>query len=311
MSRTTTDRGRYYTSEVVEPDANFWSVTSLINGGVPKPLLIPWAPSQASYAMLDELQGPLTATKHLLNDIATNAGGMEMLDRIDRARAGFDHTSVKAADRTVLQQIASEVKSVVDKGRSYISGAHKRTLDEAGKAGTIAHEMIEAHLKGREVLSTDNEMAQASFANFLEFEKTCEPRWEAAEMTVFNTKERYAGTLDFIAEIPGLQPGLTMGDTKTGKGVYPEVALQLAAYRHADFIEFEHGMGSAPMLETNELAVVLHLRPDKWELVPVDAGEQPFNLFRHAAQVAWMTRDGNGDAFLKEIKFSGKREVES
>lgn len=315
MARTTTDRGRFYTDA---KDEKYWSVTTLINGGVPKPLLIPWAASQASHAMLDELVDPLTAMKGLLRDTYEWARGDQdpdstIFDRLSAAIAGFDHTSVKAAERTVLQQITSGVPSVVDKGRSFISGAHKRTRDAAGEAGTEAHKLIEQYLlnkseDGSWIVHSDNEIVMAVFENFLEFEKVCEPKWEASEMTVFNTTDKYAGTLDFIAQIPGIGPGLTMGDTKTGKGVYPEVALQLAAYRHADKIEFEHGLGSAPMIETNELAVVLHLRPEKWELIPVDAGEQQYDLFRHCAQIAWMTRDGNGDSFLKEIEFSGTRE---
>ena len=89
MARTTTDRGRYYTSEIVEPGANFWSVTTLIDGGVPKPKLAPWYGKQASEAMLDELVPPLLATKKLLNE----ATSLKLGD--DRASALDEHLAAR------------------------------------------------------------------------------------------------------------------------------------------------------------------------------------------------------------------------
>lgn len=66
-------------------------------------------------------------------------------------------------------------------------------------------------------------------------------------------------------------------DHKTGSGVYPEVALQLAAYRHAQFMEAPDG-SEHPVPEVDGGAV-LHLRPDGYELVPVVCDEQVFSHF--------------------------------
>ena len=54
------------------------------------------------------------------------------------------------------------------------------------------------------------------------------------EVTCWNSTIGHAGTADLIARIGG---EIVLLDLKTGKsGIYPDVALQLAAYGHAEFI---------------------------------------------------------------------------
>jgi hypothetical protein len=77
-------------------------------------------------------------------------------------------------------------------------------------------------------------------------------------------------------------------DIKTGKSVWPEVALQLAAYKHADFFGRADG-GSPPMVKTSDTGLVLHLRPDRYELVPVDISLPVFDTFLSALDMhRWM-----------------------
>ena len=58
-----------------------------------------------------------------------------------------------------------------------------------------------------------------------------------------------------------------------------------------------------------ERAVVLHLRPDSWELVPVQADEAAFELFLHVSHVAWFTRRGNGDSWIGAAEYFGTQEA--
>jgi len=83
--------------------------------------------------------------------------------------------------------------------------------------------------------------------------------------------EGYAGTYDLIIGFPyeGAQPGeqhLWLVDIKTSKGIYPEYALQLAAYGHAAGIILPNDPRLYPMPKIDRYAV-LHLRPDAY---PVD-----------------------------------------
>jgi hypothetical protein len=64
----------------------------------------------------------------------------------------------------------------------------------------------------------------------------------AIEQVVWSTTHRFAGTLDFLAEItvPGhAVPVPVVGDIKTGKAIYDEARLQVAAYVAA-LREMEH-----------------------------------------------------------------------
>ena len=296
------DGRKYFDGEGNE----YWSVTTLLSGGVPKQNLIPWAAAQASHSMVEELAIPAQATRQMLIDIkeAENSADIQeaVWERLEKALTNYNDRDI------VLGQLASGVKTHVEKGRKFVSNAHKRTRDAAADAGTEAHKAIERHILG-EPVGELGELAQASFENFLEFEKQLEPRWEASELTVFNPTAKYAGTLDFIAEIPALGEGLTLGDIKTGKGVYLEVALQLAAYRFAEFATTAHNNEKVEMPKT-ERAVVLHLRPDSWELVPVQADTEAFQMFLHVSNVAWFTRRGNGDSWILPAEYFGTQEAE-
>ena len=299
------DGRKYFDGEGNE----YWSVTTLLNGGVPKQNLIPWAAAQASHSMVEELALPIQATRDLLVDFENYLGTSDNRDLLEPLRDRLDKALSNYQDRNyVLGQLASGVKTHVEKGRKFVSNAHKRTKDAAADAGTEAHKAIERHILG-EPIGDLGELAQASFENFLEFEKQLEPRWEASELTVFNPTAKYAGTLDFIAEIPALGEGLTLGDIKTGKGVYLEVALQLAAYRFAEFATTAHNNEKVDMPKT-ERAVVLHLRPDSWELVPVQADTEAFQMFLHVSNVAWFTRRGNGDSWILPAEYFGTQEAE-
>jgi len=293
MPRTDSSAGRTYT----DGEGNqYWSVTTILNQGIPKPALITWASAEASKSVIHHLAKPLEATRGLLEDALhtiSHEDNPEWETVCDRLKKSVDAYNDR---ETPLGMIASGVKTHVEKGRKVFSNAHRQIRDEAADAGSEAHRAIELYILGEDVPEL-SEKAQASFDNFLEFVKEYEPTWEASELTVYNKTHKYAGTLDFIADIPALGEGLTLCDIKTGKGVYPEVALQLAAYRFAEFAETANNNARVEMPET-ERAVVLHLRPDKWEIVPVKAEQEQLDMFRMAMQIAWFGRRGNGSTWI-------------
>jgi hypothetical protein len=115
---------------------------------------------------------------------------------------------------------------------------------------------------------------------FSQFVTARRPRFVTSEATVFSRRHGYAGTLDAICVLDGT---LTLLDVKTGKSVYPEVALQLAAYAHADFVG--HPDGTERRLPPVAAGAALHLRPGGYELVPVPIGEQVLAAFLAALEV--------------------------
>src|SRR3990170_4434209 len=91
----------------------------------------------------------------------------------------------------------------------------------------------------------------------------------------------YAGTLDAIAKIAG---ETWLIDYKTSKGVYPETALQLAAYGHAEFIG-RPGDPTRYAIPPVDQYGVLHLRPEGYELVPMTVDASTFEAFLSAKRL--------------------------
>lgn len=136
------------------------------------------------------------------------------------------------------------------------------------------------------------------------------PKFELAEAPVYNLTYRYAGTLDGIARIDGQRVVLDIKTTAHGpdsgrsRPPYPEVALQLVLYRHAELVglvadrrevsyrryyRLSPDAPTEPMPETDG-AVCIVVSPEDYLVVPVDTSERVWRAARHVIQVArWQT----------------------
>jgi len=179
-----------------------------------------------------------------------------------------------ADNRLILAEMTKA--EVVD----LVKGAHKRISSDAADLGTAVHDTTDAWVNDRPMphWAPGVEPFMEQFVDFLEARQ---PKFLETETTIWNRTHGYAGTLDSIAYING-HP--TLLDTKTGKGVYPEVALQLAALKHGEFILRDDGTED-PMPQVTH-AGVLHLRPSSWELIPVVVDDDVWAGFL-AARGAW------------------------
>lgn len=172
---------------------------------------------------------------------------------------------------------------------TWLSNAAEQKRDNAADLGSAIHKQVEAIVLGTSAPTPTPEEAPfvAAFRRFLD---EWQPRFEASEMVVAHPEHGWAGTLDWIATLPRLGEALVLGDNKTGKGVYAEAALQLAAYRRATTAFVRDGVEVA-MPDTGG-AVVLHLRPDGYRLIPVQTGDDVYTAFLHAAATArWAAGD--------------------
>jgi hypothetical protein len=159
--------------------------------------------------------------------------------------------------------------------------------DAAADLGTAVHALIEAQATGRPRPELPPE-AGPLVAAFDQFTADHRPAWVASEATVFSRRYGYAGTLDAIAGLAS-RPGLVLLDVKTGRGVYPEAALQLAAYAHAEFTG--HPDGTEHPLPEVDGGAVLHLRPAGYQLIPVPVGQAVLEAFLAALAVFRWTTD--------------------
>ena len=134
-----------------------------------------------------------------------------------------------------------------------IKAAHRTTRDDAANLGDSIHEYAEAYLKGdpTPAMTDQNESAIGALFGFFDKHK---PELLGAEISVWSEKG-YAGTFDLLAKMGG---ETWLLDYKTGKGIYPEVGLQLAALGKSDRI-LNDELDVLPKIDRYG---VVHVRPD-------------------------------------------------
>ena len=219
-------------------DEAYWSVTTIIGGGVPKPALLPWG-----IKMVAE-------------------GAVEFADQLP---------AMILADR--------------DGAVRFLKGLPYAKRDKAADLGTLVHEAAEAHALGKPMPPVSDEVRPYMTA-FERFLADFKPEILATEASVYNRTEHYAGTLDLIIRLtlPGHElPGNYLTDSKSGKGVYPEVGLQLAAYRNAEFIGLPDG-SEGPM-PTVDGALALHLTVNGYRLLEIRCDDEVYRSFLYAREV--------------------------
>jgi hypothetical protein len=107
------------------------------------------------------------------------------------------------------------------------------TRDAAADAGTLAHELFEAHLRKLPLPAVPD--TPVGVAGYRGYENAV--RWldgssmtiEPYEKPLVSERYRYGGTPDALAT--SKDRILSLADWKTSAGVYPEMLIQMAAYR--------------------------------------------------------------------------------
>jgi hypothetical protein len=116
----------------------------------------------------------------------------------------------------------------------------------AGDKGSKVHQAICDLIDGKEVkmdskylnptLEAEEELSLEEYEaikSFIDWHREYKPIALMRETVVWNEKENYAGTIDFICEIEGV---CWIIDFKTSQNIWTEQELQLSAYKHA-FLE--------------------------------------------------------------------------
>lgn len=117
------------------------------------------------------------------------------------------------------------------------AGRNGLTLDQArtpaATAGTMAHDMVEAHLNGNPEPALEGdpavvEKARAAYGAYLKWESMTRIEIRHTEIPLVSEKYRFGGRLDAIGVVGG---ELVLVDWKTSNSVYADYTLQLAAYK--------------------------------------------------------------------------------
>jgi hypothetical protein len=117
---------------------------------------------------------------------------------------------------------------------------YKAVRDNAADIGTLAHYLIMCHLKGQEADTSEysaQDIAQAEtcLIKYGDWEKENPIEPVLVEEALVSEEYGFGGTIDCLAK---LNDNLVLIDHKTGKGIYPEMFYQLAAY---ETLLKEHG----------------------------------------------------------------------
>lgn len=191
----------------------------------------------------------------------TNAA---IMDKFGRRRDGFYHLPEGRkypSVTTILQVLAkpalihwaakTSASLVLDDPMQYdtaekAAGGIYAARDKAADRGSMVHSLIEALFKQAPVeTETMPDHVLGYYKAFGAWVRAVQPKPVYAEATVYNDEFGYAGTTDLVAAFP--DKSLRLIDFKTSSGIYPEVGLQMEAYRRAGWI-LPHGEGKAPIL---------------------------------------------------------------
>ena len=178
-----------------------------------------------------------------------------------------------------------------------IQGGRYEKRDAAAAKGTEVHKIAERLVAGERVTVPDGITGYVeACVNFL---NDFDVRAVHVEAVVYSETRRHVGTLDLIADvllpdmpqydhIPRGEDGYARGllDWKTTKsGIFGDVALQLAPYRHSEFLILPDG--EVIEMPAVDFCAGIHVRPNgTYEVRPLDCGEDTYRDFLYVKEVA-------------------------
>lgn len=257
--------------DVPKPEADdirFWAVTTIL-GCLDKPALIYWA-------------------------------------------AGLSADAAIAVAKSLPQRIEEEGHDQVWKWIRDARFRKPKGQRSATELGTAVHDACEQYAITGVRPSVDAEV-MPFLDRFDEWVTLWQPEYIAAELTVYSPTYGYAGTADGFFKIQGTPLIFDYKSTRKGNDdrgkpshPYPEVALQLAAYRYAEmaaawrprrheafkrryYLMGEDEREMAVEVPPVEGGVVVHITPDHCHAYPVNCGPNVHTAFLYVQEAARWT----------------------
>lgn len=170
--------------------------TTIMGAGIPKPALTYWSANQAAEAAADWAAS---------------------FKELPPSEAAWNLASI---DRDALYETWRK--------------APWKKRDEAAVRGTAVHALAERVVHGEDVDVPDEYLPYVN--GYIEFLDEWDVTPILTEKSVANREHWYSGRFDLIASIPCLHGGAPVEiDLKTSNNVYPDTAIQAAAYARAEF----------------------------------------------------------------------------
>lgn len=146
--------------------------------------------------------------------------------------------------------------------------------EEARDLGTDVHAMADLFIRG-EALPAMTAITEKRVNAYAEWWQASGWTLRCSEGMLVNTVKGYGGTLDLLCYD---RDGRTvLADIKTGKGVYHETALQLAAYGDAEWLDT--GDGQIYAMPRVDRYAVIHVTADAAREIEVPVGSMERDAF--------------------------------
>lgn len=244
-------------------DVQLWSVTTII-GALDKPALVYWAADETAKAAVE---------------------------RQDIWRPMADADPAEAVEWLKKSRFRRKGKSDAE-------------------LGSAIHAAVEGWVISGVRPSVDDPEMEPFLDRVGEWLDEFQPSWQASEVTVYHPQWGYAGTSDGFLTVDGTRFIIdfkTSRKSVDGYGKvrrpYPEVALQLAAYRYAELAavwrprRFEHFRRRYYLLSPEEQALAvpvpevdgalaIHVTPEHCHAWPVRADDAVFDAFLYVVEAA-------------------------
>ncbi len=182
-----------------------------------------------------------------------------------------------------------------------IKGGRYEKRDAAANKGSAVHKLAERLIAGEKV--TVPEALVGYVDSCVRFLDEFQVRAVHVEAVVYSETNRHVGTTDLIADvllpdmpeydhIPRDDDGFSRGlfDWKTSKsGIFGDVAMQLAPYRHSEFLVLPDG--TVIDMPEVDFCAGIHITAKDYSFVPLLCGPDQYRDFLYIKEVARIQGD--------------------
>lgn len=178
-----------------------------------------------------------------------------------------------------------------------LKGGRYEKRDAASNKGRQIHKLAERLIAGEKVTIPDALTGYVEAC--VQFLDDFDVRQVYVEAVVYSETHRHVGQLDLIADVllpdmpeydhigrddDGYSRGLL--DWKSSRsGIFGDVAMQLAPYRHSEYL-IVPGSGEVIEMPEVDFCAGIHLRADGYSFVPLLCGEDQYRDFLYIKEVA-------------------------
>lgn len=305
LARLDQDGRRLYTWTGAGKVEEFYSVTTLLGIGIPK-YLVPWASKIVAELAYDGVAQTVGTKGRRRGAGVLRVWAREGAEIVRQARLGG--AKLAKIDETPRGLALRYLKSEPDRVRD--AAADIGIKVHAAAEDVVVANMIEASrliLDGAKLPAWPDTI-KPWMDGFTLWLRRYRVEFMAAEATVFNRSQVYAGTGDAWARVwtdlhddRGTRWIPAMIDYKSGKSTWPEVALQCCAYARGEFIGgadlvTEHDVPEA------EVTAVLHLTPKGPTFTRLRYDDAMWTMFLYTREIFRWVVDMSSSAFIGEIE---------